>query len=241
MASISEKLNQKLQSSGGISSSDVQQLVEEENEEKAGEQAGKSMSETSTVKAENPADNDTAMRLATAEMDRKNFFFGLMGAVDAQKHVKITPADKQAFVDAIIANGRMTADYSFFNNKFGITIRSRTYEEARAAMHFASSEARSTTQSRSEFDMRLRAMLMSMQVAWINGVQYKPASELGPLFRTTGEDGKPVDPPWLARVSDFENLPEAVFEAVWQCIFEFESKYWTMMRNARNQDFWLPG
>jgi hypothetical protein len=159
--------------------------------------------------------------------------------LDSAGRIQITPEDKRAFVDALIGNTRMQARFSLFDGKFQFVIRNRTYEEARAALYFASSEAFGQPESQTVFSMRLRAMLMSMQVAELNGTQYAPACELGSLFTTKTGD-KPIPPPWRERVKDFEALPEALFEAIWQCIYEFESKYWTLVRESRNQDFWRP-
>jgi len=242
MSGISEKLEQKIKTTSGISSEDVARLAaENESANSEGEESEEDkMNTTSIVEAEKPEDNDSAMRSASAEMDRKNLFFGLVGAVDAKRNVEITPVDKQAFVDSVVSNSRMTASYSFFGGKLTFKIRSRTYEESRAAIHFAYDEMGGKAVAQSEFSMRLRAMLMSLQIAEMNGVVYDEAEKLGPLFSKL-EGITVIRPKWLERVVLFERLPEAVFEAVWQCVYEFESKYWTLMRNARNQDFWLPG
>ena len=235
MSEIAEQLRQRVKNGGGISSADVASLVQESSGEKTGDE----MEKTSVVQAEKPEHSDAADNEAAKEMDRKNFFFGILGALDSKGRTQITPEDKQAFVDAILANTRMQLKFSLFGGKLNFTIRSRTYEETRAAMHFASDEARGTFESQTVFSMRLRAMLMAMQVAEFNGTQYPTAGELGNLF-TVKVDGKPIPPPWLKQTKTFEDLPEAVFEAVWQCIYEFEVKYWTLVRNSRNQDFWLP-
>ena len=92
---------------------------------------------------------------------------------------------------------------------------------------------------RSLFSLRLRLMLMALQIDELNGVSYPDADTLGPLMPVY-VDKKLVQPAWLDRLGIIGKLPEAVFEAIWQCLYEFELKYWTLVRHSRDQDFWLP-
>jgi hypothetical protein len=242
MGKISDSLNERIKEKHGISSADVDEMVEKtqrELREAEGKKTGASVTASSEVEVERPESNDNTAAAAAEELDRKNFFFGLAGAGSMYRSITISPDDKQRFIEAVLSNSRMTADFSFFGGKMNFKIRNRTYEEARAAMHFASEESRKTTESRTGFSMRLRSMLLALQVAEFNGVAYAPAQEDGSLF-SVYEGGTIVRPKWLERTQIYEALPEAVFEAVWQCLYEFEAKYWTLVRNSRNQDFWRP-
>ena len=44
----------------------------------------------------------------------------------ASKDVVITPEEKISFIDALVANGRMTKTYSLFGGKCNVTVRSLT-------------------------------------------------------------------------------------------------------------------
>lgn len=238
MSDISAKMAERLETNHGISSDDVAAVVAEQMQEEKQEQKKEEvLSETSSVAPEKPEKNDGAMGLSAAELDSKNFFLGVLGASQANGEVKITPEDKARFIDCVLTNGRMKTQYSFFGGRLQFTIKNRTYDESRAAMIMATKVTESNY--RTPFTLNLRLMLMCMQVDELNGTSYKDADKLGPLLpENQGLEVK--DPPWLARAKVFGALPEAVFEAIWMCIYEFETKYWTLARHSRDQDFWLP-
>jgi len=175
---------------------------------------------------------------SVSELDSKNFFLGLLGAVDSSGRIDITPEDKSRFVTSVLTGDRMKSSFSFFGGKLSFTIKNRSYEEARAAMVMAV-KGGAFGEANTLFTLRLRLMLMCMQVDEFNGVKYPDADTLGPLMPVY-EGGETKQPKWLERVQVFGHLPEAVFEAVWQCIYEFEQKYWTLVRHSRDQDFWRP-
>ncbi len=195
------------------------------------------MVEPSTVPAEKPEKHDTVMSVSAEELDSKNFFLG-MADKPMENEIEVTPVDKAKFVDAVLTNSRFKANYSFFGGKFTFTLKNRTYEEARAAMLAATKDG-IFGENRTLFVLRLRLMLMCMQVDMLNGTAYPDAETLGSLVPVF-EDGKTVPPKWMDRVKIFSELPEAVFEAMWQCVHEFETKYWTLVRHSRDQDFWRP-
>lgn len=242
MESISEKVKTRLQANQGISSDDIADLVtpdESEDAKPAAAKSGNTMHETSDVEPEKPEKHDSVISTSVAELDNKNFFLGLLGAVDSQKNIKITPEDKSGFVDAVLTGSRMKMPFSFFGGKLAFTIKNRTYEEARAAMTMAARKGAGLGELNTVFTMRLRSMLMCMQIDEFNGEKFEDAETLGPLMPVY-KDGETKDPAWMERLNFFGRLPEAVFEAVWQCIYEFEQKYWTLVRHSRDQDFWRP-
>lgn len=241
MSTISDKINERLKNNHGISSDDIGQIVSEnrkngQDEEK--QDARDTVDEVSTVKAEKPESHDAVLSTSVSELDSKNFFLGLLGAINLTGRVEITPDDKSKFIAAVLSGERMKSSFSFFGGKLTFTIKNRSYEEARAAMSMAV-KGGTFNESSTLLTLRLRLMLMCMQIDEFNGVKYPDADTLGPLMPVY-DNGETKQPKWLDRLSVFGRLPEAMFEALWQCIYEFEQKYWTLVRHSRDQDFWRP-
>jgi len=242
MSGITDKVKQQLAAKHGISSGDIAAIVAshkaaEAPEEEEKRPVGEEMSEPSVVKAEKPEELDPVDKTAEAERLDDQFFYNL--ARPESGKVELTPVEKAAFVDAVLSNGRMKLNFSLLGGRFNFTVKNRTYEEARAAVAMAQKQS-VLGEMRSLFSMRLRLMLMCFQIDEMNGVSYPDADTLGPLLQTY-VDNKLVQPKWLERLDVFGKLPEAMFEAVWACIREFELKYWTLVKHSRDQDFWLPG
>lgn len=240
MSTISDKMKIRLQDNHGISSDDVDQLVAESQQEESSEPKANPdvIDATSSVRAEKPEAHDSVLSTSVSELDSKNFFLGLLGAVDSAGRIEITPDDKSRFITAVLTGERMKTSFSFFGGRLSFTIKNRSYEEARAAMSMAV-KGGTFNESSTLLTLRLRLMLMCMQVDEFNGVKYPDADTLGPLMPVY-ENGETKQPKWFERIQVFGQLPEAVFEAVWQCIYEFEQKYWTLVRHSRDQDFWRP-
>lgn len=242
MSKISDQLKDRMSMKHGISSDDIAELVEEANTAEPGPEpaVADAVDLTSTVEKESPESHDPVMAHAGSDSDTRSFFLGLVNAPPDSGAVEITPEDKRSFIDAILTNGRMKIRYSLFGGKLSFVVKNRTYDEARAALSAASRKEFGGDDLQISFAMRIRLMLMAMQIDELNGVSYPDADSLGPLLPVVGVNGL-EKPKWLARIEVLGKLPEAMFEAIWQCIYEFESKYWTLVRHSRDQDFWLPG
>jgi len=156
----------------------------------------------------------------------------------ASATIDITPADKAAFTDALITNTRMTIKTQRVGGRYTLAIRSRTVRETDAVIRQLQLEARKGLfTSTMDQKLRIRSMLMVFQVAELNGVEYSVPSE--PLCHTVTDAGE-VPPTWLERADAWYNLGDAPHAIIWECVQDFEDKYWIMVEQAKSADFWQP-
>ena len=88
-----------------------------------------------------------------------------------------------------------------------------------------------------DYSLRLRCMLLAAQVGDYCGTSCDTLAE--PLARTVTAEG-PKEPGWLKQVEYWEQQNEALVAIVYGELRTFESKYWTMVESAGDQNFWLP-
>ncbi len=153
------------------------------------------------------------------------------------KSITITPAEKAAFIDAVVNNTRFTKDYSLFGGRVKITVRSLTSDETNAlAIWTVKSGAKDPSGLTAG---RYRKYLAAAQIAMYNGVDMPPLEQ--PLFETLGKDGKTVNPPgWIERSGYWDGVGYGVFMAVMNCISDFDLRYSTLCKEANNENFWIP-
>jgi len=86
--------------------------------------------------------------------------------------------------------------------------------------------------------MRVRGMIMAAQIDEFRGVTYPPLET--PLMPVAQPEGDPIPPGWIARIDYWANQSEGISAMIWGCIQDFEDKYWRMVEDAQNADFWKP-
>lgn len=162
------------------------------------------------------------------------------GELDTSKlTVTVTPNDKAEFLQALVTGGRFSSEFTMFNGKIRGVFRSRRQNEAIAIFNQMAKElSKGDLRSGAEQVARIRYMLLSCQLAELNGTKFEEAQE--PLNDLVGNDGKVTPPTWLGKASYFESLPEGLVTALFTQLCEFEAKYWTMVNNAKDQNFWKP-
>ena len=118
-----------------------------------------------------------------------------------QRKVTITPADKVAFIDAVVNNTRYTRDYSLFGGNVKLTVRSLTTDETNALATWTAKQG--TSDPSGMFAGRYRKYLMAAQIARLDGMDMPPLEE--PLFETLSSEGKTVNEPgWIKRSEYFD-------------------------------------
>lgn len=162
------------------------------------------------------------------------------GELDTTKLVvEVTPDDKAEFLQALVTGNRFTSEFTVFAGKVRGTFRSRRQNEAIAIFNQMAKELNNgALRSGAEQVARIRYMLLSCQLAELNGTKFEEMEE--PLNDTVGNDGKVTPPAWTGKASYFEALPEGLVTALFNQLCEFEAKYWTMVNNAKDQNFWKP-
>ena len=153
--------------------------------------------------------------------------------------VEITDMDREMFLDAMINGTRFELPFSLFGNKVTGMMRIRSQAESQALLSRLMYELRTEKiQFEVEYSSRLRSMLLAAQIRTLNGVDYAELSK--PYVTTVHSADKVEEPGWLEQVVTWERMPEGMVTAMYDALREFEAKYWTMIRNAKDQNFWKP-
>ena len=152
--------------------------------------------------------------------------------------VEITPMERDNFVNALVTGDRYLSMFELFGGKITGSFRSRSQAETQAILVQLTRECRDaiiTTDA--EYGTRLRSMLLLTQVAQFNGMDYIALK--APLLSRV--DGAKITPPgWLGQLEAWETKHEGLIVAIYSELQLFEKKYWTMVRNAKDQNFWNP-
>lgn len=223
---IREQIEKKLDSGGSVSSADVADFAAAKPADNSPEEA---LNETTTTERVPSGD---ALTAAASHVNAATL------AAETGATIDITPSDKAAFTEAIINNTRMTLSMTRLGGKFRVTVRSRTVRESTAVINQIQYEARkSPFGSQVDQTTRLRSLLLVFHIAELNGVEYAPPQE--PLCRLVTDKGE-ESPTWLDRADAWYDKGDAFHAILWECVKEFEDKYWLMVEQAKSADFWQP-
>ena len=166
------------------------------------------------------------------------------GLTDALEDIKadmavVTQNHKDAFIESVITGKRYVEYFSLFNGKVTLKIRARSVQETDAISAYARRMiATDKVKVDYEYSALMRKLLALAQVEEMNGVKNPPME--APLFFEETEEG--INPPaWEKRLKVWGDKPEAILIAVVRCILEFEARYWHMIRNVKDENFWQPG
>jgi hypothetical protein len=223
MASLQERVQEQLKT-GNVSLSSQDILAEPEKP--TGQPT------VGTVKAEAKEYRDPVMEAAN-----KGDFQPIIGVPPLK--VEITQPERDLFLDAVVTGKRFRLSYTLFDGRYTVVFRSRSQAETQALTAQLMHEMRTSPNLSAEFQYgaRLRCMLLAAQVDSINGTAYTELAT--PLLRTVDGD-KITEPGWLAQANGWQQAAEGLTVAIYAALQEFERKYWTMVENARDQNFWKP-
>ena len=158
---------------------------------------------------------------------------------DMVPKVTVEQKHKDAFLKSIIENSRYVETVDLFNGSLKVTIRSRTAEETDAIMSYIRHVAiTSGGLSDYEYSSRLRVMMLAAQIAQINDTVYPELR--APLFATEDKDGK-KPPAWVEDLVIWSKKSDAIVSALSNAVSAFEARYWLMIRESSNINFWQPG
>lgn len=189
------------------------------------------MSASSTVPVNTEGNDDKLLSLGKTPSP---------GEVDTSKlKITVSPEDKANFLQAIVTGCRFSSSYRVFGGGVTCTFRSRRQDEAIAIFNRMAKElSTGALRSGAEQVAHIRYMLLACQLSELNGVKFDEMA--APLNETVDNDGKVTPPGWTGKAAYFEGLPEGLVTALFGQLCEFESKYWTMVNNAQDQNFWKP-
>ena len=157
--------------------------------------------------------------------------------VYTKEELEITSAEKDAFVEAMLTGKRHYQTYTIFGGRIKVTIRSRTVAETQAMYAYMRHTLSKDTRGLSTLEGDMSYILLAAQIEEINGTKYPEMQE--PLTFVE-KDGQEQDPGWLNCLNTWKSKPEGLTNALINRIQLFEYKYWTMVGEASNKNFWTP-
>jgi hypothetical protein len=160
-----------------------------------------------------------------------------------QDKVDITEEDRDAFLKAIVTGGRYERPFSLFGGKLTGVFRCRKIAESDGIIaHLSYCVNSKKVDARIEYLTLMRNAMLAAQVKSLRGLVSEDFPELqAPFGPTRSADGKSVEPPaWLGLAESWGERPEAIVTALHNELQLFEKRYWAMVMDAGNQNFWNP-
>jgi len=227
---LKEKLAERLAQGGAIGSADVAEFSTPAKDKK--EVSGDVKTPLTENAKKDPilkASNDGGVARALADE---------VSTSAISEPVVISDKDREAFLDALVSGARFELPFELFRGKIKGRFRSRTQAETGAVISYVSYECRKEKVITGiEYSNRLRNMLLATQVKELNGLAFLPLKD--PLLRTMDGE-KAIEPGWLDQVTYWEKQGDGLVNAIYKELQIFERKYWTMVDNAGDQNFWNP-
>lgn len=170
-----------------------------------------------------------------------------LSRIDEKKKrvVSVTDEEKRAFFDSVISGERYRCPVSLFNGAFKITFRSRSAIESEAIDAFIRKRVSiGRIQSNQEYADTMRFAVLSAGVDELNGEKFPTLTEAGEtglgMFYSETKSGLD-EPKWMWLYDRWRNKAESVVAVAVEEYFAFEAKYWLMIGNANNENFWKTG
>lgn len=157
--------------------------------------------------------------------------------VYTKEELEISPEEKDAFVESMLTGGRHYQTYTIFGGRIKVVIRSRTVTETQAMYAYMRHTLTKDAAGLATLEGDMSYILLAAQIEEINGTKYPEMQE--PLTFVE-KDGKEQEPGWLACLKTWKAKPEGLTNALINRIQLFEYKYWTMVSEASNRNFWTP-
>ena len=229
---LKDKLAEKLAQGGAIGSTDIAEFSPPPKDGK------KDVSGDVETPLTKNAKKDPILKAADDGGAAKALADEVSTASTIAEPVIITDKDREAFLDAMVSGNRFVLPFELFNGKVKGCFRSRTQAETNANISYLSYECRKEKiVTGIEYSNRLRNMLLATQVMELNGIAFIELK--APLLRT--QDGeKTIEPGWLDQVTYWEKQNDGLVNAIYKELQVFERKYWVMVDNAKDQNFWNP-
>ena len=224
----------EMQKTGAISlsSADLADFSKSEKPRPPGEE----MQQDTVVDARPRAKEDPLLKIAGQSVPS-----GIATHADSEAaKIVISPAEKEAFLEALVTGDRLVLPFSMFGGRVAGKMRSRKQDEAVAVFNMMAKDlASSSVRSGAEQVLRTRFILLACQLEELNGTTFEELAK--PLNETVGKGGTVVPPGWTGQLEYFESLSEGMVTALFDRLRDFETKYWAMVANAGDQNFWKPG
>lgn len=153
----------------------------------------------------------------------------------SKEELVITPEEKASFIESMITGERYKQEYYIFGNKIKLVVRNRTASETQAMYSYIRHAVTNGKENVSLLDGDMSYALIVAQVEELNGTKFSEMKT--PLTYTGSKDGE-IPPGWLEDLKIWKSKPEGLTTAIINRIQLFEYKYWTMVSEAANKNFW---
>lgn len=250
--SITEQVKGKLSEGGSIGSADVAEFIKPSEPQ---EDIGKASEETSTVTVPKEANEDPMLNLGAVHsvsddldesamldnMEHEDYAFGQLSV----QEIKVTPEQKDKFIDAIVQDQRYEEEFSIFGGRLTGVFRSRRTDESRSILKELHRRwAETGSMPASEYSTMMRHALLRCQLKEFKGVEY-PEMKHPLAAQVKAVEGEPrskiVPPKWYAEMDQFfSGMGDGLLAAIYKELMLFERRYWTMTKHADDQNFWGP-
>lgn len=149
--------------------------------------------------------------------------------------LEITAQEKIAFIEAMISGERYTQQFMLFGGRISLTVRSRTSAETHALYAYLRYRLAHRDEHLDVVEGDVAYMPLVSQVEELNGVKFH---EMKAPLTYEERDGVDIEPGWLEDFKTWKQRPEGLTSAIISCIQLFEYKYWIMVKEANNKNFW---
>ena len=153
------------------------------------------------------------------------------------EELTITAEEKNAFVESMLTGSRHYQTYTIFGGRVKVTVRSRTVPETQAMYAYMRHALTKDASGLATLEGDMSYILLAAQIEEINGTKYPEMKE--PLTFTEN-DGTEEEPGWMSCLKSWKSKPEGLTDALINRVQLFEYKYWTMVSEASNKNFWNP-
>lgn len=169
--------------------------------------------------------------------------------------IDISQEDRDAFLQALVTGERYERSFSLFGGRVTGVFRSRLIKESDGIVAWLSSLVNERKiDARVEYLTMVRNASLAAQVKCLRGSVAnedfeelaKPYAPTRKIVDGTDKDGKAtrtyetVAPGWVQAADAWGDRPEALVTALHMELQKFEKRYWTMVKESANQNFWNP-
>ena len=154
-------------------------------------------------------------------------------------NVNLSEEDRNAFIQAMVSGKRFELAFTTFNGRVSGLVRARRQSEGQAIiMRLQAEIGEDQLVSQMDYAIRMRNMLLTAQIAELQDKEFDALEK--PLKAHIEADGSETPPGWLGRVGYWDDKDDGFVSAIYEELKLFEQKYWAMVMNANDQNFWNP-
>jgi hypothetical protein len=239
--SIRDKVNEQLEKSSSISSTDIAEMATETEAREDNDKPVKVENDSGDPLTKAASKGQPYETLGKKRPEAEKFGGYNLGLMKMDEEPEITDEDKENFMNCLVDGKPFIRKFSLFGGKLTGVFRSRSTAQSTAIISEVNRRmATEKNMAPMSYAATLRHATLAFQVAELNGVEY-PYIDEGLKASYDLETSKVSAPTWWKLVDKYASMQEGTEQAIYTSMLEFERVYWTLVKNAANQNFWNPG